>query len=54
MELIFIYILSVLVTRVVFALTEKPFERFELLISLTPIINILVSIYIMTYGTKEK
>jgi hypothetical protein len=53
MELIFIYILSVLVTRVVFALTEKPFERFELLISLTPIINILVSIYIMTYG-KEK
>jgi hypothetical protein len=54
MELIFIYILSVLVTRVVFALTPKPFERFEFFICITPIINIMVSAYILTYGGKEK
>jgi hypothetical protein len=53
MELIIIYALSVLVTKVVFALTENPFERFEFFICITPIINIMVSAYILTYG-KEK
>jgi hypothetical protein len=53
MELITIYVLSVLVTRIAFAVTENEFNRFEFLISIAPLINLIVTFYLLTYG-KEK
>ena len=54
MELIIIYVLSVLVARIAFAVTRNEFNRFEFVVSIAPVINLVVASYLLTYGGKEK